>query len=328
MTNSTTAPYMSVKIGICGAPNAGKSTLLNAVLGQKLAIATHKPQTTRDNVVGMMKYGSTTMLFADMPGIFEVSKYQLREYLLVQAIQALSWCNVVMIMISAECLYNKTTKDEVYSVIEKELISIISLIEKLPSIVTIKKKIIDCSKKQKLLLLSKYDLIPYEMRDTVAKCLQELSEKYNIKCIMTSVTSGRYNDILDICASYSMPTYRCFDDLVYTNVSEKILAEEITREQIYFSVHQEVPYSCMVETVAWRELENYKVQVLQNIITAKESHKMILIGRDGKMIKSLRERVTKQIEGILDKRVELQLHVKVRSDWMKNIRPKDNLKDF
>ncbi|AWD33418.1 GTPase Era [Candidatus Fokinia solitaria] len=326
MIRDTTTPCMSVKIGICGAPNAGKSTLLNAIIGQKLAIATHKPQTTRDNVVGMVKHRDIAMLFADMPGVFEASKYQLREYLLTQAVQALSWCNVMMIMISAERIRNETAA--VYSILEKELIDIVSLMEKLPHIVSTKKKFTDFSKKQKLLLLSKYDLIPYEMRDMVAKCLEELSEKYNMKCIMNSVTSSCYDDVLDICASYSTPTYRCFDELAYTNVSEKVLAEEITREQIYFLVHQEVPYSCMVETVVWREFEDCGIQISQNIITTRESHKMILIGRGGKMIKSLRERVTRQIEATLDKRVELQLHVKVRSDWMRCAKPKDNLKDF
>ena len=276
-------------IAIIGAPNAGKSTLMNRVLGTKLSIVSPKAQTTRMKTLGVLTEEQYQMIFVDTPGVFTGTKRRLDRAMVANAFDSAKDADVIILLVDAE--YGKISDDTQ------------SIIDKLKS------------KKQKIVLaLNKIDAID---RQT----LLPLTQLYNdtgvfSDIVMISALKGDGIDQLKKLIKDNLPlSHFLYPPDFLTDSSEKLLAAEITREQLYMQLSQELPYSTMVDPESFEEFKNGDVKIAQSIVVARDSQKSIVLGNGGARIKSIREAAQKEMMRVLDRKVHLFLNVKVRENW-------------
>ncbi len=277
-------------IALIGAPNAGKSTLTNLLVGQKISIVSPKAQTTRNAIKAIMVDGDTQIIFLDTPGIFIPRKNLALERMIVRsAWQAIKEADDVCLLIDAVSGFSVNI-ERIIGDLEKHQIKPIIAINK-----------IDLIKKHKLL-------------EIIAK----LSEKGFEKIFMISALNG--DGIIDLknhLLAMAKPSSWLFNQDEISDAPMKFIASEITREKLFIKLHQDLPYSLCVKTDSWEDLNNGDVKIHQTIYVLKESQKMIVIGKHGSMIKEIGESARKEIaESLGCKKVHLFLFVKVKEDWM------------
>jgi GTP-binding protein Era len=274
-------------VALVGAPNTGKSTLLNALVGYKVSIVTPKVQTTRNVVRGIAIAGETQMVFIDTPGIFD-PKRRLDRAMVSSALASAAGADIVALLIDAK----KGLDDEARAIVAK--------LAKIPQ--------------QKILILNKIDLVPRERLLGIAKEANEL-----LTFERTFMVAAKNGDgvaaVLDFFTAHlpEGPWHYPADEI--TDLPQRLMAAEITREKLYLRLHEELPYQSTVETDSWKELRNGSVRIDQTIYVERESQRKIVLGEGGRMIKSISMDARREIEEAVELKVHLFLHVKVREDW-------------
>jgi len=274
-------------VGIIGAPNAGKSTLLNQVLGQKISITSKKPQTTRDNIIGIINRPASQIIFVDTPGIHKSSTL-LNRRIVDSAIQALEDAEVILFMVDAVSRNYSAEK------------LILSRLEN--------------GTKPVVLGLNKIDLAD---KADVYKLVEEFSSLYPFKAV---VPISAQKDIqvenllqeLEKCLSIGP---RLYPEDTFTDVSEKFMVSEMIREKVFRLTGMEIPYSSAVTVDAF-EVEKKLIVIHASIHVVRNSQKGIIIGKKGSMLQRIGSSARKDIEEMLGSKVLLKLFVKVTRDWV------------
>ncbi len=281
-------------VAILGAPNVGKSTLLNQLIGTKVSIVTPKVQTTRRRILGITIRGNTQMLFVDTPGIFRPRGRRLLEKAMVRAAwAAASDADLVLPVIDARRGLDRESRE------------VLGGLRDHPA--------------PRFLVVNKIDLVKDKRQ------LLPLVDEANrlLACertfLVSALTRDGLEDLLDAVAARLPEGPWLFPEGQVSDLRVPELAAEITREQAFLQLQQELPYSLTVETEAWTESEDgSEVRIDQTIYVARESHKPIVLGKGGQRIRAIGEKARKQLEWLLGKRVHLFLYVKVRERWMED----------
>ncbi|MCO5063046.1 MAG: GTPase Era [Rhizobiaceae bacterium] len=274
-------------VAIIGAPNAGKSTLINQLVGAKVSIVTHKVQTTRAIVRGIATHGAAQIVFVDTPGIFKPRR-RLDRAMVTTAWGGAKDADIVLVLIDAE----RGLKDDAERMLE-------GLAEvRQPKVLVLNK--VDRAKRENLLALaaSANEKVAFE------------------RTFMISALNGSgCADLLDYLAGAvpAGPWYYPEDQI--SDLPMRQLAAEITREKLYLRLHQELPYSSHVETEKWEEKSDGSVRIEQVIYVERDSQKKIVLGEKGATIKAIGASARKEIGEILEQKVHLFLFVKVRENW-------------
>jgi len=275
-------------IAVIGAPNAGKSTLVNALVGAKVSIVSHKVQTTRVPVRGIANVGDSQLVFIDTPGLFAPKK-RLDTAMVEAAWGGARDADMVVLVIDA------------VRGIDSEVEGILGKLKdvKLPRIAVLN-KVDKLADKAKLLALA-----------------TELQQRLDFETVfMISATAGDgVEDLKNFLAGRMPPGpwHYPADDL--TDAPLRLLAAEITREKIFHRLHDEVPYSSTVETTQWTERKDGSVRIEQTIFVARDGQKAIMLGKGGQTIKQVSMDSRRELTEILERPVHLFLFVKVRANW-------------
>lgn len=281
-------------VSLIGKPNVGKSTLLNAMIGTKLSIATSKPQTTRKKVLGILSTDDYQIIFLDTPGILN-PEYLLQERMLDVVHHSVKDADIVLFIIDIK---NDPTG---YKTFEDEKV----------------KEILSEATQKKILVINKID----EAKEHEVENLINDYQKKNIfdKIIATSATMGiniknLIDEIVELLPEH--PKYYPEDQL--SDENERFFVSEIIREKVFELYRDEIPYSTEVEIEEFKERENRKDYIRANIIVERETQKPIIIGEKGVAIKRLGKIAREEIERFLEREVFLELFVKVREKWRSN----------
>lgn len=274
-------------VALIGAPNAGKSTLVNRLVGAKVSIVTHKVQTTRAIVRGIATHGSAQIVFVDTPGIFK-PKRRLDEAMVTTAWGGAKDADLVLVLIDAE----RGIKGDA-----------LALLENLSGV-----------RQPKVLVLNKIDRIKRDTLLALAAQANEYSE-FERTFMISALDGSGCSDLLDYLAEKlpEGPWYYPEDQL--SDLPMRQLAAEITREKLFLRLHDELPYSSHVENEKWEEKSDGSVRIEQVIYIERDSQKKIVIGRKGETIKAIGEAARKELSEILEQKVHLFLFVKVRENW-------------
>jgi len=274
-------------VALLGAPNAGKSTLVNQLVGAKVSIVTHKVQTTRAIVRGIATHNDAQIVFVDTPGIFKPRR-RLDQAMVTTAWGGAKDADMVMVIIDAERGIRGDADTILTNIAEVRQ----------PRILVLNK--IDRVKPETLLLLAE------EANKRVA---------FDATFMVSALTGAGCGAILDYLAKSlpAGPWYYPEDQL--SDLPMRQLAAEITREKLYLRLHQELPYSSHVETEKWEEKADGSVRIEQVIYVERDSQKKIVLGHKGETIRSIGQAARKDIGEILEQKVHLFLFVKVRENW-------------
>ncbi|MEA2979581.1 MAG: GTPase [Alphaproteobacteria bacterium] len=280
-------PTRCAFIALIGAPNAGKSTLINALVGSKVAIVTPKVQTTRALLRGIAMEGQAQLVLIDTPGIF-APRRRLDRAMVTTAWGGAHDADIVAVLIDAK----KGLDDEAEALLTK----------------------LDEVRQPKVLILNKVDLVE-------KASLLALTQAANAKArfdttFMISATMGDgVADVRQWLARHAPagPWHYPADEVSDAPVRQ--LAAEITREKLYLKLHQELPYQSTVETESWTERKDGSVRIEQTIYVERESQRKIVLGKAGQSIKAIGEAARRELADILEKKVHLFLFVKVREGW-------------
>jgi len=274
-------------VALIGAPNAGKSTLLNALVGSKVTIVSHKVQTTRALIRGIAIEGSSQLIFVDTPGIF-APKRRLDRAMVTTAWSGAHEADLVGVLIDA-----RKGLDE-----EAE-----ALLERLAEVT-----------RPKILILNKIDLVP---RDTLLLLTKIANEKAQFEStfMISALKRDGVADLKAWLAERMPPSPWLYPPDQMSDAPLRQLAAEITREKLFERLHQELPYHSTVETEQWKELRGGKIRVEQTIYVERESQRKIVLGKGGATIKAIGEASRRELAEIVEGKVDLFLFVKVREGW-------------
>lgn len=279
-------------IAIVGAPNAGKSTLTNALLGQKLSIVSPKVQTTRNSIKAILVEGETQLILIDTPGIFIPRNDKILERIIVKsAWQALREADHVCFLIDATIGLNAENA-RIIADLKKENLPLSIIINK-----------IDLVKKSALL-------------EIFAAAIQLGFEE--IIPISAETKDGIEKVKKLLCDKAKNPDW-IYDEEQITDAPMRFIASEITREKLFLKLNQELPYSLTVKTDIYEILKNGEIKIHQTIFVTKESQKSIVVGKNGSMIKQIGEESRADLALIAEAKVHLFLFVKVKKDWMNDV---------
>ena len=285
---------ISVKSGyaaILGKPNAGKSTLMNALLGQKLSIVTSKPQTTRKRILGILSEDDYQVIFLDTPGILEPA-YLLQEKMMEEVSQSIHDADLIILIldVEADSTGEHTLKDKIIS------------------------NVLSKNKKPKLIIINKVDL---SNQEHIKELIVKFESSNNFEKVIPISASLGYNISSVLSAIIELLPFhpKYFPDDIVAQDDERFFVSEIIRGKIFELFKEEIPYSCEVLIADFKEREEKKNYISAEIVVEKESQKGIIIGKQGAAIKKVGESARQAIEEFLQKEVFLELRVKVRNKW-------------
>lgn len=296
-------------ISIVGKPNAGKSTLTNKLVGFKVAITTPKPQTTRFNVKGIITNENSQMILIDTPGV-HMPQHKLGEYMMKNVTSSISLVDVIIYLVDASKPKIDESSKNIIEMIVKENKKVILCINK-----------IDKIEKSKILsIISEYD-----------KYIKNIGGKFD-EIIPISVYKEDGIETLISCIENLLPVGEpIYDEDEITDITERELVEEIIREKCLNFLNEEVPHGIKVEVEKFKEHQNedatYNYDIDVNIICEKESHKPIIIGKEGSMLKRIKKESKKEIKNILEGKISLNIWVKVRPNWQEKEIYLNNIKN-
>jgi GTP-binding protein Era len=274
-------------VALIGAPNAGKSTLLNALVGSKVTIVSHKVQTTRALIRGITIADHSQVIFVDTPGIFS-PKRRLDRAMVTTAWSGAHEADLVGVLIDTR----KGLDEEAEALLER-------LAEVKPT---------------KILILNKIDLVPRSTLLLLTKIANEKA-KFDSTFMISALTGDGVADLKQWLAERVAPGPWLYPPDQMSDAPMRQLAAEITREKLFERLHQELPYHSTVETESWKELRGGDVRIEQTIYVERESQRKIVIGKGGQTLKSIGESARREIAGIVEHKVHLFLFVKVREGW-------------
>lgn len=286
---------------IIGAPNAGKSTLTNRLVGTKVAIVTHKVQTTRFPVRGVAQLDGTQIVLVDTPGIF-AAKRRLDRAMVKAAWSGAEDADAIVHLIDASAWVAERT-GKVDGAQKKSLEDDRRVIEQLQQ-----------SCRKAFLALNKIDLFPH---DQILPIIAELSETGVYEEIfMISAENGDGVDALKRAIAEKMPEGPAlYPPDQIADLPMRLLAAEVTREKLMLRLHQELPYQLMVETESWEERKDGSVRVQQVVIVGRDNHKSMVLGKGGSVIKDVGRKAREELSEMLGRKVHLFLFVKVDERW-------------
>lgn len=287
---------------IIGSPNAGKSTLTNALVGEKISIVTHKVQTTRFAVRGVALEGSSQIILVDTPGVFE-PKRRLDKSMVAAAWSGADGAEVIVHVIDAGArarLEHGGAKSGDKRMVEDDE-RVIKGLEK--------------TGRKAILALNKVDMIERDLLLGMSQSLFETGVYSDIFMISAKTGSGVKQLKSFIAAQMPEGVWHYPEDQV-ADLPSRILAAEITREKVYLRLHEELPYASMVETEVWKTLRDGSIRVEQSVIVERDSQKPIVLGKGGSAIKAIGEAARKEMEAVLGCKVHLFLNVRVDPKWM------------
>jgi GTPase len=274
-------------IALIGAPNAGKSTLTNALVGSKVAIVTPKVQTTRALMRGIAMEGPAQLIFIDTPGIF-APRRRLDRAMVTTAWTGAHDADVVAVLIDAK----KGLDDEAEAILRK----------------------LDEVRQPKLLILNKVDIVEKEKLLALAQAANERG-KFDATFMISALSGSGVADVRKWLAEHVPAGPWHYPEDEVSDAPLRQLAAEITREKLYLKLHQELPYQSTVETETWTERKDGSVRIEQTIYVERESQKKIVLGKSGQSIKAIGEASRRELAEIIEKPVHLFLFVKVREGW-------------
>ncbi|MFH0900816.1 MAG: GTPase Era [Pseudomonadota bacterium] len=307
-TNTTT----TLRVGFCaivGRPNVGKSTLLNRILGEKIAAVTPKPQTTRNRITGIKNRSDAQIVFVDTPGIHR-GRSGLNRYMVEQALQAAAECDVILTIVAAPTAAAAAAA----TTIPQNDGAILPndgeryVIEALAS-----------SSKPRVLAINKIDLLP--RKDLLLPAIEGYRRLFGFdEIVPISALEGEgLEDLVTAVATHLPVGDRLFPEDMITDLAERFLAAELVREQLFLLLGAEVPYSAAVTIEEFAErAESGDVVISADIHVERESHKAIVIGAGGRMIKEIGTKARQEITRLLGRAAHLKLFVRVDPDWTKS----------
>ena len=286
MMGETDEPTRAGFAALIGAPNAGKSTLINRLVGTKVSIVSHKVQTTRSTVRGIAVTGRSQIVLVDTPGIFRPRR-RLDRAMVETAWGGAKDADIVGLLVDANGISEEA----------RDLIA----------------KLVDV-RHPKILLLNKIDLVK---RDTLLEIAAEANRllPFDRTFMISAATGDGLADLMAYLAAAMPEGPWLYPEDEVTDVPLRALAAEITREKLFERLHQELPYQATVETDDWKDQKDGSARVEQTIFVERDSQKKIVIGKGGATIKAISMAARKEISEIAEKPVHLFLFVKVRQNW-------------
>lgn len=273
-------------IAVLGAPNAGKSTLVNALTGVKVSIVSPKVQTTRSRVRGIMVSGDTQLVLVDTPGIFKPGR-RLDRAMVSSAWNAAGEADKRLLLIDAP----KGVGADTAAIIQN----------------------LEQTKQKTILVINKIDLI---QKDKLLPLIAGLAKHpiFTDTFLISAQTGENVDELKQFLIGLAPPGPWLFPDDEVSDIPNRLFAAEITREKIFMLLQKELPYHITVMTNAYRE-EKESVRIEQTIVVGRESHKPIVVGHKGAMIKKIGENARRELTRLLGKKVNLFLFVKVQENW-------------
>jgi len=274
-------------IALIGAPNAGKSTLLNALVGSKVSIVSRKVQTTRALIRGIAVEGQTQLIFVDTPGIFSPRR-RLDRAMVTTAWTGAHEADLVGVLIDARIGIEEEAEE---------------ILRKLGEVKT-----------PRVLILNKIDVVSKEKLLTLAQDANAAA-KFEATFMLSALTGDGVSDLKAWLSRHLPQGPWLYPADQISEAPMRQLAAEITREKLFERLHQELPYHSTVETDVWKELRRGDIRIEQTIYVERESQRKIVLGKGGQTIKAIGEAARKGIAEIADAKVHLFLFVKVRENW-------------
>lgn len=276
-------------VALVGAPNAGKSTLVNTMIGAKVSIVSPKVQTTRSRVLGITIEGDSQLLFVDTPGIF-TPRRRLDKAMVAAAWQGAEEADMIAV------LYDSSRRG-----IDDDTRGIIARLKD--------------SKRPAILILNKIDLVK---REVLLALTQELNADgvFTDTFMISAQTGDGVGRLRSFLAAQVEEGPWLYPEDQISDMPMRLLAAEITREKLFLQLHQELPYATTVETEAWEEFQDGSVKISQVVYVQRESQKAIVLGKGGQRIKQIGSAARTELEAMLEQRVHLMLFVKVREGWL------------
>jgi GTP-binding protein Era len=283
--------FRSGYVSIIGRPNVGKSTLLNSILGDKIAIVTSKPQTTRNKIIGIKTLDVAQIIFIDTPGIHR-PRHKLGETMIRAAKEALNEVDVILIMVEP-CKPDKGDR------------VIIDLLKKVQSPV--------------FLLINKIDIF---RKSDLLPIIDHFKELYPFKEIIpiSAIKHDGINLLIKRICDYLPSGPRYYPDDLITDQMEKFMVSEIIREKTMYMTKEELPYSVAAKVAEWKEREDGLISINCNIYVERKGQKAIIIGKRGAMLKAIGSAARLEIEKLLNTKVFLEIWVRVKRNWRNDIR--------
>lgn len=279
---------------ILGAPNAGKSTLVNALVGTKISIVTQKVQTTRIPVRGIAIRGNTQIVFVDTPGIF-VPKRRLDRAMVKAAWSGAADADAILVVVDAPGM--SASPDGLGA---QDTGRIIAGLKK--------------SKRQAALVLNKIDALPRAHLLPIAERLNAQGG-FDRVFMVSALKGDGLDDLASYCARKMPEGLWLYPADQVADIPMRLLASEITREKLYLRLHDEIPYASAVVTESWKDQRDGSVRIDQTIYVERDGQKAIIIGKGGQTIKAIGQSARKEMEQLFGHRVHLFLHSKVQKRW-------------
>jgi GTPase len=274
-------------VALIGAPNAGKSTLMNALVGTKLSIVTHKVQTTRSTVRGIAMVDAAQVIFVDTPGIF-APKRRLDRAMVTNAWSGAADADIVCLLVDAQRGLDEANE---------------AILAKLAS-----------TRRKRILILNKIDAVRREVLLDLAGAVDERL-RFDETFMVSALTGDGVEDLLAYLGRAVPPGPWLYPEDQISDAPLRLLAAEITREKLFLRLHEELPYESTVETDSWTVMKDGSARVEQTIYVTREGQKKIVIGKGGETIKAISMAARKDIAAMAETPVHLFLFVKVREDW-------------
>jgi GTPase len=284
---SEAAPRRCGYVALVGAPNAGKSTLLNQLIGAKVSIVSPKVQTTRARVLGITVAGEAQLIFIDTPGIF-APKRRLERAMVAAAWAGAEDADLVVLLVDAARGVDEDTR-----------------------------RILDGLKsagRRAVLALNKVDLVEPQRLLPLTDALRR-EGIFDAVFMVSALTGDGVEDLRRHLAAALPQGPWLYPEDQLTDLPQRLIAAEVTREQVFLQLHQELPYATLVETEGWEEREDGSVKISQVIHIQRPGQKAIVLGKGGRQIKDIGARARSELERMLGRRVHLFLFVRVSEDW-------------
>jgi GTP-binding protein Era len=278
-----------LSVCIVGKPNAGKSTLLNRLIGQKISIVTPKVQTTRSIITGIVTINDTQLVLFDTPGIFEPKK-KLERAMVRCAWSSLGSADIIVLIIDSSAKLDSFMQEII--------------------------KQVNSAGKKTVFLMNKIDIKSKYYIDNIAS-VQKIAPTARVFNISALGGNGVDDFLVYLTENAKKHNWLYSEDDI-TNLPSRFLASEITREQLFLQLHQELPYNLTVDCESWQENADGSVKINQVIIVGKDTHKNMIIGKKGSRIKEVGLAARINIEKLLGQKTHLFLFVKVRENWEDN----------
>jgi len=277
-------------IAIVGAPNAGKSTLVNALVGQKVAIVSPKAQTTRTRVMGIAIEGDAQLILVDTPGIFTPER-RLDRAMVAAAWEGAEGADLIALIVDGK----GGIGPKVHTVIES----------------------LKSRRERKILILNKVDVADKPRLLGHAAKLNEILPFDETYFVSAQTGDGVPELKAALAAAMPQEPWHFPEDQV-SDATDRMLAAEVTREQLYLQLHQELPYASAIETEQYKEREDGSVEIHQQILVERETQRAIVLGKGGTRIKEIGARARAELSRLMGVKVHLYLHVKVRPEWQED----------